>query len=126
MTQARNQKLRILAASALLGGLILWPLPYNSHKWELFLYGGWALGVAFVAAVSMLATSLSVRDVTFTACFGPAIANFLRVLYDTTFIDPTSHNLFPFEIALAVILGIPSAAIGSWIGSLLRKFVSKE
>jgi len=126
MTEGRKQKIQILAASALLGGLILWPLPYNNHGWELFLYGGWSFGVAFIAAVSMLLTGLSIRDVTFTAGFGPAIANFIRVLFDTTFIDPTSHNLFPFEIALAVMLGLPSAAFGSWLGLWLRKLAANR
>ncbi len=121
MTRFSKQKIQILTASALLGGLIHWPLPYNNRGWELFLFGGWSLGVVFIAAISMILTTLRVRDVIFSAGFGPAIANFLRVLFDTTFIDPTSHNLFPFEIAFAVMLGIAAATVGSWLGRFLRK-----
>jgi hypothetical protein len=35
-------------------------------------------------------------------------------------VDPTSHNLWPLEIAIAVPVAIPSSAIGWCVGRLIR------
>ena len=38
--------------------------------------------------------------------------------------DPTSHNLFPFEIVIALALGFPPAVLGVLLGNLVRRKVS--
>ena len=126
MTKQGTQKLQILTASTILCGVAYWPLPYNSHKWEWLQFGGWALGTMAVAAVTKIKTELTIREATFLAGFGPAIANLIRILFETTFVDPTSHNLFPFEIVIAMFVGIPSAALGSGVGHLVQKFILKK
>lgn len=41
--------------------------------------------------------------------------------------DPTSHNLFPFEIVIALALGLPPAVAGVLLGKLVgRKVPSRE
>ncbi|UUZ68482.1 hypothetical protein LP416_31080 [Polaromonas sp. P2-4] len=37
--------------------------------------------------------------------------------------DPTSHNLFPFEIVIALALGFPPAILGVLLGNLMRRKV---
>lgn len=37
--------------------------------------------------------------------------------------DPTSHNLFPFEIVIALALGFPPAVLGVLLGNLVRRKV---
>lgn len=41
-----------------------------------------------------------------------------RVVVDTV-VDSTSHNLWPFEIALALLVGFPCAIVGAMLGSWL-------
>jgi hypothetical protein len=126
MTKERKRTILILAVSTLICGAVYWPLPYNSHKWEWLQFGGWALGTMAVAAVAKIKTELTIREATFLAGFGPAIANLIRILFETTFVDPTSHNLFPFEVVIAVFVGVPSAALGSGVGHLVQKFILKK
>jgi len=38
--------------------------------------------------------------------------------------DPTTHNLFPFEIAIAIFVGGIAAGCGAGIGRLARRFVT--
>ena len=45
-------------------------------------------------------------------------AVFARVIYDTSS-DPTSHNLWPFEIILAAGPGLIAALAGAFAGKLL-------
>jgi hypothetical protein len=35
--------------------------------------------------------------------------------------DPTSHNLWPFEVAIAWMVGLAGAVTGVLIGSVLRR-----
>ena len=35
--------------------------------------------------------------------------------------NPTSHNLFPFEIAIACIVSIPPAFVGAFLGAAMRR-----
>lgn len=47
----------------------------------------------------------------------PLLLHAANVLHDWT-IDPTSHNLFPFEFAVLFVLGMP-VVVGGWAGSVL-------
>jgi len=37
--------------------------------------------------------------------------------------DPTSHNLWPFEVMIALIVGLTSAAAGTLIGRLIAGYL---
>ena len=39
--------------------------------------------------------------------------------------DPTSHNLAPFEIAMALIIGLPPAVLGVVLGRIVRRNVPR-
>jgi hypothetical protein len=41
-----------------------------------------------------------------------------RVIYDTS-ADPTSHNLWPFEIVIAIGLGFVASLVGAVVGGFL-------
>jgi hypothetical protein len=41
-----------------------------------------------------------------------------RIVVDTTK-DPTSHNLWPFEVIIAAVIGALCSSAGALIGSLL-------
>jgi hypothetical protein len=48
----------------------------------------------------------------------------VRVVRETS-VDPTSHNLWPFEIVIASGLGFPAAFAGAVLGWLLVRAVRK-
>ncbi len=45
----------------------------------------------------------------------------INVFHDIS-VDPTSHNLFPFEFAILFFLGLP-ALPGAFLGSLIRRLI---
>jgi len=51
---------------------------------------------------------------------GVSIAILIRIIYDTTFWDKTSHNLAPFEIIYFIIISLPSAFAGSYLPELIK------
>ncbi|MGD8922321.1 MAG: hypothetical protein PVH24_03670 [Candidatus Zixiibacteriota bacterium] len=46
----------------------------------------------------------------------------LRVFYDW-FGDPASHSRFPFEVAAALLIGLPSALLGAYVGLLVKQLI---
>jgi len=56
--------------------------------------------------------------------FGWAIAVTAQIILDITR-DPTSHNLAPFEILIALVFGFPPAALGVILGNLARRHVPR-
>lgn len=53
---------------------------------------------------------------------GIVLSVLLRIIYDTTFVDSTSHNLAPFEIIICGFITIPCAFMGVYLGLLIKKF----
>ena len=48
-----------------------------------------------------------------------------RVVVDTAR-DPTSHNLWPFEMVIAFALGLAGAVPGALIGSTFRRLLGER
>jgi hypothetical protein len=46
------------------------------------------------------------------------LANIARIVIDTS-ADPTSHSLFPFELAITLVVGVALTATGCVAGALL-------
>jgi hypothetical protein len=105
------------SAAFLAAGSQLWP---GSHQ-EYLSRGGTHL-VAAIAIVALLVAALSnlgvLRSALPVGCGIPA-AVFVRVLADGIQ-DPTSHNLWPFEVVLALIVGMVAACPAALLGALLR------
>ena len=115
---------RWLAAGFLIGffavGLEYWPIPYSKLSVPDSLYG---LGVIVVGGAAALIRALSDtrfwRTVLVTSAAVPG-AVFARVIFDAWW-DPTSHNLWPFEIVIALVVGLAVTVLGSLLGSLFRR-----
>jgi hypothetical protein len=43
-----------------------------------------------------------------------------RVVIDTA-ADPTSHNLWPFEVVLAVVVSVPPICVGGLLAWVVRR-----
>ena len=102
-------------------GIPYWQIPYAKVALPNTLYGVGLLAVGVLAAAvralgkaRLLAVILAVG----AAVPGPVLA---RVVVDTSN-DPTSHNLWPFELIIAAVLGALCSSAGALVGSLLALF----
>ncbi len=110
-------------------GASLWPLEYSEVSLPNSLYGiGLIVLVASAAAVRAL-TLVGLWKTMAVLGLAPAAAVFARVIVETT-LDPTSHNLWPLELVIAVGVGFPlallSALLGGLVGPWLRDQIAKR
>ena len=101
-------------------------LAYATQLWPTINTGKSALPLCLLlAAVSGGLAALLIRERFFvpvmTVAAGFAISNVVRIFYDTTR-DRTSHNLWPFELVFAVVLGALGGVVGVGIVRLVQRF----
>jgi hypothetical protein len=107
-------------ACVLVLGLPNWTLSYSELNQHNPMYG-WGLAVLFVFAAVIRGAGLAGFLSTWAtmAAVLPVIT-MTRVVYDTA-IDPTSHNLWPFELVIAVVVGMAVTLVGAFAGTLLAR-----
>ncbi len=108
-------------------GLPLWLVPYDRIE----LPNAWLLpGLLVIVplAAGTLYWRIAGTAPTVAALTGAMLAaNVLRVFYDIG-IDPTSHNLWPFELVMTMLAGLALSFAGclvGWISGLLWKIVRR-
>ena len=101
-----------------------WQVLYAQVSLPGTLVGAGLFVVAGAAAAAVVArvAALPVFAVVGAA---PAASVLARIVYDTT-LDPTSHNLWPFEVVLAGMLGYAVALVGIVLGLLLTRLLRKS
>lgn len=118
MTPARALWLTVAFLVAfLVVGLPYWRIPYAKVSLPDTLYG---LGPLVVGAAALVCRALGRTPVWWTIGFvGASVpaAVVARVIVEVT-LDPTSHNLWPFELVIAGGLGMAAAGAGALLGSL--------
>jgi hypothetical protein len=79
-------------------------------------------GLFVVLAACAAAVAMRVHWLPVFALIGaaPAASVLARIVYDTT-LDPTTHNLWPFEVVLAGMLGYAVALAGVVLGLVIAK-----
>ena len=106
-------------------GFAHWQLPYDKVSLPNSLYGP---GLVAVGVIALMLRAFGVgRFLTIwwlIAATVPA-AVMARVVVETSR-DPTSHNLWPLEILIALAVGLVCSLIGTAIGSLLLMRSSKR
>ena len=112
------------AAGFLTVGVPYWAIPYNKVNLPDSVLGA---GLLVVIAVAALARAYLGRPFwRIVAVMGsviPAVV-MVRVMVDCSR-DPTSHNLWPFEVFIAVIVGGAAALAGSVLGTLILLLLRK-
>lgn len=111
----------VVFAAFLVCGVLLWPIPYsqvslpgNPSSGLLLLLGG-AVGfvAAFLIRPGFAAPWLAVP-------MGFALAVLARVTVETSR-DPTSHNLWPFEVVILGGIGLAAGLIGVTLARLIQR-----
>jgi len=111
----------VVLAGLLSCGLPLWPIPYNQVSMPgnpsgmVWLLAGGAAG--FLAGF-LLRPGL--RWPTLSVAAGFVLAVLIRVAVETTR-DPTSHNLWPFEVIIAGGFGLAAGLLGVGIARLVQR-----
>jgi hypothetical protein len=103
-------------------GIPYWRLPYSQVSLPDALYGP-GLAVVFVAAAALCwRYGSGVRAAAVAAGAAPLAAVVARVIFETAW-DPTSHNLWPFEVVIAATVGMLVACSGALLGVLGRRWL---
>jgi hypothetical protein len=101
-----------IVAGLLACGLPLWPIPYAQVSMPENPSGSiWLLGGAAAGALGGLLLRPGVRTVMVSVAAGFVLAVLARVTVETS-LDPTSHNLWPFEVVIAGGYGLASGLLG--------------
>jgi len=106
-------------------GIPYWLIPYNKVNLPSAMIKPGLLVVVFAALLirSHRATSFW-RVVSIVGASVPA-AVFARVIVDGLK-DPSSHNLWPFEVIIALLMGFLCALAGAVAGSLVSTLVARR
>ena len=120
---SRKRLFATFIISMLAVGAYWWPPSYSEIQiipsWWVFAFI--SVLVAALFAVGSLKHSLLIGV---TAAGGAIAAIVIRIAVDVVG-DPTSHNLWPFELALAGIFILPSALLGAAVGMVARRVFSR-
>jgi len=121
-TAASRAQVAICAIAGLVAsGLAYWPPAYpKGPSMELW----FALGV-LAGLVSGWVIRAGWRAPWFSVTAGFVLAVMIRVGVEVTR-GPTSHNLWPFEVGLALVWGLPSSIAGLALARLAQRILTPD
>lgn len=122
-----ERSILIIGLGLIVAGIFHWTIPYS----ELNMFSQpfilkWSISSSLIGALGVVVLKKSQLSSSLLTTSGFILAVMFRVIYDTTLIDSTSHNLWPFEVVIASIIVLPASLIGAFISSLLMKSFSKR
>ena len=101
-------------------GFSYWQIPYAKVSLPNTLYGTSLVVIGVLAAAARAFCTARFLAVILTIGAAVPAAILVRVSVDTAK-DPTSHNLWPFEVLIATMVGVLCSLIGALTGSLLAR-----
>jgi len=112
----------ITLAGLIIGGIAYWFQPYNQDTvLGINMYLIMTVGAFFASLFLTLFVNEKRLIIALLVSLGVVLAVFARIKYDVT-VDPTSHNLGPFEIIICWIITIPCAYAGTFFGLLHKNY----
>ena len=117
--------LLIILVGIMAGGLSYWFNPYNEMSLlGISIYKLMGAG-AFLGSLSLtLILNEKPWKIALLITTGIIIGIMCRIIFDGIN-DSSTHNLFPFEIIIALFITVPSAFIGSYLSLLIKRLKSK-
>lgn len=114
-------KLWIIFVGLIVGGISYWLNPYNEMSLlGVHIYLILCIGLVMASFFIQLFLSSNPLKTALLISFGAIMAVVIRIIYDTTFWDATSHNLAPFEILITAFIIFPSAFVGVYLARLMK------
>lgn len=101
-------------------GMAYWQIPYTSLSLPDSLYTPGLL-LVFISAFAFCVSGTGfLWSSTVLGCSAPFVVA-TRIIVDIVR-DSSTHNLFPFELAIAIVIGFSVSSFGAFLGVLIRKF----
>lgn len=125
MSQSRSSRLGRVGAAVVAGllacGLPLWPIPYA----RVSMPGNpsaavWFLGAGAAGLLAGMLLRPGLGTPTLSVASGFVLAVMGRVAVETSR-DPTSHNLWPFEVVIAGGMGLAGGLLGVLAARLVER-----
>jgi len=117
----------ILAVITVAVGVPMWAAPYNKLDQQL-LTGQMLPGMVLLASGTLYLTVSEMmrarRALMLVGACAP-IADIILIVRDTS-ADPTSHNLFPFELIMVTLWGLMFIVPALLLGVALRAWVRRQ
>jgi hypothetical protein len=111
--------LLVFLAGFLVVGVPYWRIPYNKATSAHIMMG--AILIGFIALIARIVVNGRFSRIVLAVASAVPAAVMARVVIDTMR-DPTSHNLWPFEMVIAFMVGLAGAVPGALIGSAIRRW----
>ena len=111
-----------LMLGIIIGAITLLPMTYtqlNNNTPPLAI--GWGIFCTIAGIYLGAVTERKISKIALHLCGGVAITLALRIIVDCA-IDPTDHNLWPFEFIYMMMVSFPTGLAGAWLG---RKFLTR-
>lgn len=102
----------------LIVGVPYWLMPYNEVTLPNAVLGPGLLTIVIFALILQTSKKFAFKRVMLISGLVVPAVVFVRVCWDIVS-DPTSHNLWPFEIIIAIIVGFVPAFTGALLGNLV-------
>lgn len=110
-----------VTASFLAVGIPYWLIPYNKLNLPDAVLGPGLVVVVISALLLRIYDVAALWKVIWMVGGSVALAVMARVVIEGVR-DPTSHNLWPFEVIIALVIGFACSASGAITGSLIARF----
>ena len=111
----------LIFTGIIIGAISYWRVPYPNL--ELTTINMWLL-VGSMSLVGALLLNLLLKQKPGQAglliSLGVAVSMVMRIVYEITLVDPTSHNLAPFEIIISVLQSLPGALAGAYVAKIIK------
>jgi hypothetical protein len=117
----------ILAVITIAVGVPMWTAPYGKMD-EHLLTGAMLPGIVLLASGTLylvVAEAMRARRALMLMGACAPIADIILIVRDTS-ADPTTHNLFPFELILVTLWGLMFIVPAMLIGVALRAWVRRQ
>jgi hypothetical protein len=111
-----------LVVGVIIGGISYWFNPYNVMEiYGISIYMIMSVGSFFGAVGLAIRFKQEALKIALALTSGVYFSVLTRVLYDTTFIDKTTHNLLGLELIISGFLAFSCSIAGAFITLKLKR-----
>ena len=109
----------------LICGIPLWVVDYQHYQMNSIYFKASCAAFGVIALLLFIFTSHRFKEIFLFAAIAHVAALFIKIIQDCI-PDPTNHNLFPFEIAIALIIDVAIFLPVALIMYMVKKYLKKS